>query len=86
MSSYPRFVPYCKGVSIITPPKVVGPGNTTEEEASMTAGFLGFTETYTSRVTCKPYDSVEVSFIYYYLVCCVRCLSSRALTGTLYDS
>jgi hypothetical protein len=29
-------------------------------EAELTVAFLGFTECYTSRVTCVPYESVQV--------------------------
>ncbi|KAG6814206.1 hypothetical protein H0H92_000883 [Tricholoma furcatifolium] len=32
---------------------------TTVMEAELTVGFLAFTESYVSRVTCKPYESVE---------------------------
>lgn len=29
-------------------------------EAELTVGFLAFTESYVSQVTCRPYESVEV--------------------------
>ena len=31
-------------------------------EAELTVAFLAFTERYTSRVTCVPYESVKVRF------------------------
>ena len=31
-------------------------------DAELTVGFLSFTESYVSKVTCSPYDSVKVSF------------------------
>jgi hypothetical protein len=60
MNHYPQFVPYCRSVSIEKPPNRPFGDNTTVEEATMTVGFLGFTESYTSRVTCRPHEFVEV--------------------------
>lgn len=64
MSSYPHFVPYCKHVEIVKPATRPYRDKTMVEEASMTVGFLGFTESYTSRVTSRPYESVEVVLIF----------------------
>ena len=35
-------------------------------EAELTVAFLAFTERYTSRVTCVPYESVKVRFLFHY--------------------
>jgi ribosome-associated toxin RatA of RatAB toxin-antitoxin module len=34
--------------------------NAQQMEAELTVAFLAFTERYTSRVTCVPYESVKV--------------------------
>ncbi|KAH7887781.1 dehydrase and lipid transport-domain-containing protein [Phlebopus sp. FC_14] len=55
--SYPAFVPYCTGSRILT--------SATREDgvrvlnAELTVGFLAFKESYVSKVTCKPYESVQ---------------------------
>jgi coenzyme Q-binding protein COQ10 len=67
INSYPSFVPYCKHVSILSPPTRLSTDGTTVEEASMTVGFLGFTESYTSRVTSRPHEYVEVCYIHHIL-------------------
>jgi ribosome-associated toxin RatA of RatAB toxin-antitoxin module len=36
--------------------------NAQQMEAELTVAFLAFTERYTSRVTCVPYESVKVRF------------------------
>lgn len=32
-------------------------------DVELTVGFMSFTETYVSKVTCRPYESVEVSYL-----------------------
>jgi hypothetical protein len=64
MRSYPSFVPYCKATGVVSPPRPLNNDPaTTVEESSMTVGFLSFTESYTSRVTAKRFESVEVRAI-----------------------
>jgi ribosome-associated toxin RatA of RatAB toxin-antitoxin module len=36
-------------------------------EAELTVAFLAFTERYTSRVTCLPYESVKVRILFAFL-------------------
>lgn len=63
--SYPRFVPYCTAARILkshtTPhsPDASSLGPHTMD-AELTVGFSSFTESYVSRVTCKPREFVEV--------------------------
>ena len=65
VNSYPQFLPFCTGARVLsTTPLDERHGNAAgvKMEAEMTVGFMSFTETYTSEVTCIPYQSVEVSF------------------------
>lgn len=61
-TSYPRFLPFCTNARLLGKhqgrPDV--PGRTTTD-VELTVGFMSFTETYVSTVTCRPYESVEVS-------------------------
>jgi ribosome-associated toxin RatA of RatAB toxin-antitoxin module len=38
--------------------------NAQQMEAELTVAFLAFTERYTSRVTCVPYESVKVRLLF----------------------
>ncbi|KAF8998493.1 cyclase/dehydrase, partial [Cyathus striatus] len=58
--SYPKFIPYCIGSRIITTPEKISPQGTVVMDAELTVGFLSFKESYVSRVTCIPSESVEV--------------------------
>ncbi|GLB33771.1 putative polyketide cyclase / dehydrase and lipid transport [Lyophyllum shimeji] len=65
VASYPRFIPFCTGSRIVTPPSRTPlraddsfPAPF-EMEAELTVGFLSFKEKYVSQVTCKPYESVQ---------------------------
>ena len=70
MGSYASFVPFCTHSRVLRPlaPVPVDPNNNTltsqsgalQMEAELTVAFLAFTERYTSRVTCVPYESVQV--------------------------
>jgi len=70
VESYSTFVPFCTGAHIISrstlPTTIVtSKGSVPQQapqsvlEAELTVGFLSFRESYTSRVTCKPNESVE---------------------------
>lgn len=65
VGSYPRFIPFCTGSRIVTPPQrkqLHASDSTTapfDMEAELTVGFLSFEESYVSQVTCRPYESVQ---------------------------
>jgi coenzyme Q-binding protein COQ10 len=65
VDSYASFVPFCTRSRVIRPlapvPTPATP-NAQQMEAELTVAFLAFTERYTSRVTCVPYESVKVRF------------------------
>lgn len=62
MASYPRFVPFCTGARIMTPPAPKGGSPSVKQlEAELTVGFLSFKESYVSKVVCTPYESVEAT-------------------------
>ena len=69
VGSYASFIPFCTRSRVLRPlaPAPVDPNNTLtsqagalQMEAELTVAFLAFTERYTSRVTCVPYESVQV--------------------------
>jgi coenzyme Q-binding protein COQ10 len=60
VSSYPSFVPYCTGSRILE--KRVDQDGVVTMDAELMVGFFAFKESYVSRVTCRPYESVQVSF------------------------
>ncbi|KAH8830817.1 dehydrase and lipid transport-domain-containing protein [Flagelloscypha sp. PMI_526] len=56
--SYPTFIPHCTSCRVLkssTHPI----SNVKEMEAELTVGFLAFTESYVSNVTCIPNESVK---------------------------
>lgn len=67
VGSYASFVPFCTRSRVLRTLAPIDPNNTTHTsqsgalrmEAELTVAFLGFTECYTSRVTCVPYESVQ---------------------------
>lgn len=66
VASYPRFLPFCSNIRILSQespkdPTALGPEGTTRMEAEMTVGFMAFEESYISNVTCVPHESVEVN-------------------------
>ncbi|KZT24543.1 cyclase/dehydrase [Neolentinus lepideus HHB14362 ss-1] len=62
VASYPRFVPFCTGSRILTPPTSQGASPSVKQlEAELTVGFLSFKESYVSKVVCTPYESVEAT-------------------------
>ena len=68
VGSYASFVPFCTRSRVLRPLTLVDPtsapntesGGALQMEAELTVAFLAFTERYTSRVTCVPYESVRV--------------------------
>ena len=58
VESYSNFVPYCTNSRVLD--SKVSQDGITVMEAELTVGFLAFRESYTSIVTCKPHESVEV--------------------------
>lgn len=62
VASYPRFVPFCTGSRVLDTslePGKLGELPATVMDAELTVGFISFRESYVSRVTCKPFESVE---------------------------
>jgi len=62
VGSYPRFVPFCTGsrvLSTYSQPEKPGELSMTVMDAELTVGFISYKESYVSRVTCKPFESVE---------------------------
>ncbi|KAF8076345.1 dehydrase and lipid transport-domain-containing protein [Lyophyllum atratum] len=65
VGSYHRFIPFCTGSRVVTPPPRRQPHDIGtipapfDMEAELTVGFLSFQERYVSQVTCKPYESVQ---------------------------
>jgi hypothetical protein len=62
VNSYPRFVPYCTGSRILE--QSVDQDGVATMDVEIMVGFLAFKESYVSRVTCRPYESVQVSSSY----------------------
>lgn len=62
---YRHFLPFCHASKVLhasRPNWKLNPGDgPVELEAELKVGFLGFEESYISRVLCNPYESVEVS-------------------------
>ncbi|KAI0751117.1 dehydrase and lipid transport-domain-containing protein [Daedaleopsis nitida] len=59
-SSYPRFLPFCTNARVLN--KQAPPSDPSERlnmDVELTVGFMSFKETYVSKVTCRPYESVE---------------------------
>jgi coenzyme Q-binding protein COQ10 len=61
VTTYPQFVPFCTGSHILRPLMPVPDSKQLSMDAELAVGFLSFKESYTSKVTCLPYESVEVS-------------------------
>jgi len=62
VESYPRFLPFCTDTRVLSrSPFVTKGGNKSaiKMQAELTVGFMAFTESYTSDVTCIPNLSVE---------------------------
>ncbi|KAI0638517.1 dehydrase and lipid transport-domain-containing protein [Trametes polyzona] len=59
-TSYPRFLPFCTDARILRkfPEQPDQPGRRTMD-VELTVGFMSFKESYVSKVTCRPYESVE---------------------------
>ena len=64
VASYPHFIPFCIGSRILNKSRQ-GESATSPltMDAELTVGFLSMKESYVSKVTCKPYISVEVCMI-----------------------
>ena len=62
VARYPRFVPFCTGARIL---RVLQQHQqaVTDMEAELTVGFLSLKESYVSRVTCRPFESVKVRMV-----------------------
>lgn len=63
VASYPKFIPYCTNTRILH--RSQGPpGSVVKMDAEMTARFMAFEASYTSHVTCKPYEFVQVCHVW----------------------
>ncbi|KAI0774598.1 dehydrase and lipid transport-domain-containing protein [Fomes fomentarius] len=59
-SSYPRFLPFCTHARVLSKqPHPSDPHGRLNMDVELTVGFLSFKESYVSKVTCRPYESVE---------------------------
>ncbi|KAF9226516.1 hypothetical protein BS17DRAFT_697344 [Gyrodon lividus] len=56
VASYPAFVPHCTASRILE--RKTCQGGVTVMDAELTVDFLAFKESYVSKVTCKPLESV----------------------------
>ncbi|KAF8868302.1 dehydrase and lipid transport-domain-containing protein [Mucidula mucida] len=56
VASYPTFIPYCTATRVLRTSERNG---ATLMDAEMTVGFMSFEESYVSKVTCKPHESVQ---------------------------
>jgi hypothetical protein len=64
VDSYNKFVPFCTRSKVLSqrePLQDLKLPDGFSMDAELTIGFLSFTESYVSKVTCSPYDSVKVS-------------------------
>jgi len=65
IDSYHRFVPFCTSSKVLrtsnesTRIDASRDGPSLKKKARLTVGFLAFSESYDSLVTCRPYSSVE---------------------------
>ncbi|KAI0371552.1 hypothetical protein BV20DRAFT_1043219 [Pilatotrama ljubarskyi] len=58
-TAYPHFLPFCTGARVVRKyPQHDHPGRTVAD-VELTVGFMSFEESYISKVTCRPYESVE---------------------------
>jgi coenzyme Q-binding protein COQ10 len=65
VASYPSFIPFCTGSRIIAKARHGDSSSSPESmDVELTVGFLSLKESYVSRVTCKPFLSVEVSAVW----------------------
>ena len=64
VDSYNRFVPFCTNSKVLSRRERLSDLTMPDGfsmDAELTVGFFSFTESYVSKVTCCPYDSVKVS-------------------------
>jgi hypothetical protein len=64
VDSYNKFIPFCTGSKVLSRRELRKDLKTPDVfsmDAELTVGFLSFAESYVSKVTCSPYDSVKVS-------------------------
>jgi len=62
VGSYNKFVPFCTRSKVLSRREPLNDLNIPDGfnmDAELTVGFLSFTESYMSKVTCSPYDSVK---------------------------
>lgn len=59
INSYPSFLPYCTSSRILE--QRVDQDGVVTMDAELMIGFFAFKESYVSRVTCRPYEFVQVS-------------------------
>ena len=64
VDSYNKFIPFCTNSKVLTRRELLKDLELPDAftmDAELTVGFLSFSESYVSRVTCSPYNSVKVS-------------------------
>ncbi|KAH9855017.1 dehydrase and lipid transport-domain-containing protein [Lenzites betulinus] len=55
-TSYPRFLPFCTDARVL---RKQSEPDRSHMDLELTVGFMSFKESYVSKVTCRPYESVE---------------------------
>lgn len=60
VDSYRHFVPFCTASRVLRRAPLNPGGNAQQLEAELSVGFMGLSESYVSKVVCKPCESVEV--------------------------
>ena len=84
IASYPRFIPFCTGSRILSKSRQRESATSPlTMDAELTIGFLSMKESYVSKVTCKPYISVEVRMIVRIAVpCLTKCFLQAVASST----
>jgi len=67
VASYPKFVPFCTGSTIDKSALARAMHEKTVLDAELTVGFMNFSESYVSTVTCIPYTSVQVWILAFHI-------------------
>ncbi|OCH95917.1 hypothetical protein OBBRIDRAFT_744490 [Obba rivulosa] len=68
-ASYPNFLPFCTSARVLNRSPLASTPATSSSSSTpppssmdveLTVGFMSLTESYVSKVTCRPYESLEV--------------------------
>jgi len=61
VNSYEHFLPFCTASRVLKRSPRLSEREPLHLEAELSVGFMGLTESYVSKVVCKPYHSVEAT-------------------------